>query len=145
VAYTSSTCFGASTCQCLQGAPTCSHLLLSGSCPASYLGTSVLTLRNMPCHENTKNRRFHGWTNPVLITHCIPSIIPMNKMTLLNLLCDILLAHHVTQSHIAVFYADLPTLSQSLYLYAIPHAGSTTMQCQDLLLHITTRACANHL
>jgi hypothetical protein len=22
----------------------------------------------MSCHENTKKRRFHGWTNPVLIT-----------------------------------------------------------------------------
>jgi hypothetical protein len=38
------TCFGASTCQWFQSVPPHSHLLLSGSCPASYLGTWVLML-----------------------------------------------------------------------------------------------------
>jgi hypothetical protein len=63
-------------------------------------------------------------------------------MTSLNHLRDILLGHHATCSRISVFHADL--LQRSLELHTIPHAGLTLVQCQRLLHHITTEACANH-
>jgi hypothetical protein len=66
--YTSPTGFGVSTCQRFQSVPPCSHPLLSGSCPASYLGTWSVA-QHMSCHENAKKRRFHGWTNPCLSMH----------------------------------------------------------------------------
>ncbi|KAF7371851.1 ATP-dependent DNA helicase [Mycena venus] len=72
---------------------------------------------------------------------CIPSAIPMNKMTSLNLLRDILLGHHLTRSHIAVFYAGLPTIQRSLDLHAISHVSLTLIQCRRLLHHIMTGAC----
>jgi hypothetical protein len=69
----------------------------------------------------------------------------MNKMTSLNLLCDVMLGNHVTRSRISVFHADLPAIQQSLDLHAVPHAGLTLIQCQYLLHHIIAGACADHV
>jgi hypothetical protein len=69
----------------------------------------------------------------------------MNKMTSLNLLCDITLGNHVTRSRISVFYADLPAIRQSLDLHATPHAGLTLIQCRYLLHPIIAGACADHV
>jgi hypothetical protein len=34
----------------------------------------------MSCHENAKKQRFHGWTNPVLITAVKGSLASIHQM-----------------------------------------------------------------
>jgi hypothetical protein len=62
----------------------------------------------------------------------------------MNIICDIFLGHHVICSRISVFNADLPTIRWVLNLHAIPHTNLYLIQCQHVLLHITTRSCADH-
>lgn len=69
----------------------------------------------------------------------------MTPLTLLTLLRDILLGHHVTRSRISVFHADLSTIQRSLDLHAVPHASMTLVQCRRALLHhIASGACTDY-